>query len=228
MTAVTEVDQYNWNFGDVLDFYPELLQGLALTVLVAVAAMTIAFVLAPLVALGRIYGGRVVGGFLWVYVEIFRLTPLLVQLVWFLYVIPVTLGLRWNVFWLGVIPLSLNVTAYLSEVWRGGITGVASGQREAALATGMTEPMALRRVVMPVALRQNIPIIATMWISLFKDSALVSVVGIHELFYQGRDIANTTFRPLEVFTVVAAIYCILTFPQSLLVSRIDDRFKTRD
>jgi polar amino acid transport system permease protein len=219
---------YQWDFTPVFQKDSALLHGVLITIQVSFTSMAIGLVLSPLVALGRIYGGKLVGFLLWVYVETFRLTPMLVQLVWFLYVVPVTFGLRVSIFWLGVTPLALNLTAYLSETWRGGILGINRGLHDAALATGMTETMALRRIVLPMAFRQNIPIVATMWISLFKDSSLVGLVGIHELLYVGRDISNATFRPLETFSVVAVIYFVLTFPQSLLVGKLHERYRVHE
>lgn len=216
---------YAWDFSPVVDALRQLAEGVGVTVAVAVTTMVIAFVLAPAVALGRIYApvpGRLL---LWGFVEAFRTTPLLVQLIWFLYVVPVSLGWKLGVFWLGVIPLTLNLTAFMSEIWRGGILGVARGQREAALATGMSEAMALRRIVMPTAFRQNIPLFATMWVSLFKDSSLVALVGVHDLLFQAREVALTTYRPLEAFGVVAIAYFALTYPQSLIVNRLYERFR---
>jgi polar amino acid transport system permease protein len=195
---------YQWDFTPVFQKDSALLHGVLITIQVSFTSMAIGLVLSPLVALGRIYGGKLVGFLLWVYVETFRLTPMLVQLVWFLYVVPVTFGLRVSIFWLGVTPLALNLTAYLSETWRGGILGINRGLHDAALATGMTETMAL------------------------KDSSLVGLVGIHELLYVGRDISNATFRPLETFSVVAVIYFVLTFPQSLLVGKLHERYRVHE
>jgi polar amino acid transport system permease protein len=190
--------------------------------------MAIAFVASPLVALARLYAWPVVRWPLKVYVEAFRLTPLLVQLIFFLYFAPVSLGVNIPVLWLAVIPLSLNVTAYLSEVWRGGLSGVATGQREAALATGMTPATVLRRIVVPMAFRQNIPMFAMMWVSLFKDSALAGLVGVHEMLYNAKDIANSTFRPLETFTIAALVYFLVTFPQSVVAGKVDEHFRAQD
>jgi polar amino acid transport system permease protein len=225
---VTPPLAYQWEFDPVLDALPMLLEGLVVTIEVSVVTMALGFVLAPLVALGRIYGPRPLRLLLWAYVETFRITPLLVQLVWFLYVLPVSLGLKLAVFWLGVIPLTLNLTAFLSEVWRGGILGIGKGQREAALATGMTEAMSLRRIVMPAAFRQAIPIIETMWISLFKDSSLVALVGVHDLMFEARELSIESYRPLEVFSIVAVMYFVLTYPQSLIVNRIYERYQVSE
>jgi polar amino acid transport system permease protein len=214
---------YAWNFEPVLEAWPQLRDGVLVTIQVAVVTMAIAFVLSPLVALARIYAPRPIRLVLWLYVETFRLTPLLVQLIWFLYVVPVSFGLKLPVFWLGVIPLSLNVTAFMSEVWRGGVLGVAHGQREAALALGMSEGTALRRIVMPTAFRQGLPVFATMWVTLFKDSSLVAIVGVHDLLYEARDIALTTYLPIETYAVVVLVYFLLTYPQSLILNRVYER-----
>jgi len=116
------------------------------------------------------------------------------------------------------IALGLSVGAFLSEIFRAGITSIARGQTEAALALGMTGTQVMRRIILPQAITRMLPPIGSTWISLFKDSSLVSTIALADLTYQGRVLAAFTYRPLEVFTTVAVLYFVLTYPQSILVN----------
>jgi His/Glu/Gln/Arg/opine family amino acid ABC transporter permease subunit len=219
---------YTWQFDALEEALPSLLDGVLITVQLTAVTMVLGLVAGMLVALLRISRWRVVRGATYLYTELFRTTPILVQLIWFFYVLPQTFDVSLPTFWLGVLALSLNVTAYVAEIFRSTILSVDRGQREAALATGMTNLTAMRRIVLPQAVRRAIPLLAATWVSLFKDTSLTAVIGVHELTYEGREIALATYRPLETFTVVALMYFLLTYPQSLLVDRLFHRFRVAE
>lgn len=216
---------YTWQFTAVRGALPQLLQGLLVTIELTVLVMAIGLVAGMGVALLRIGRWRAVRAVTWGYTELFRTTPILVQLIWFFYVLPSALGASLPPFWLAVVALGLNLTAYVAEIFRSTILSVDPGQRESALATGMRPATAMRRIVLPQAVRRSIPLLAATWITLFKDTSLVAVIGVHELTYRGKDVALATYRPLETFTVVAVMYFLLAYPQSLLVDRIFHRFR---
>lgn len=216
---------YAWDFNAVKDALPTLLAGVKLTVVLSAVVMAISLALGFVVAMMRLSRFRALRIPAYLYTELFRTTPLLVQVVWFFFVLPTTFHVSMSTFWLGVIALSLNVSSFLAEIYRGGILSIDPGQREAALATGMTERAALRRIVAPQALRRSLPLIIATWISLFKDTSLVAVIGIHELMYQAKDIALTNYRPVETFTVAALIYFALTYPQSLAANWVFERYR---
>lgn len=220
-----ELAAYTWQFDAVRDALPHLLDGLVTTIELTAVVMAIGLVAGMAVALARISRFRVVQAVTWAYTELFRTTPILVQLIWFFYVMPTTLHISMPVFWLAVLSLSLNLTAYVAEIFRSTILSIDRGQREMALATGMRPWTAMRRIVLPQAVRRSVPLLAMTWISLFKDTSLVAVIGVHELTYQGKDVALATYRPLETFTVVAVMYFVLTYPQSLVVDRLFHRFR---
>ena len=216
---------YALDLDAVKDVLPVLLSGVELTVVLSVVVMAISLVFGFAVALLRMSRLRVLRVPAYVYTELFRTTPVLVQIVWFFFVLPTTFHISMSTFWLGAIALSLNVSSFLAEIYRGGILSIDRGQREAALATGMTERAALRRIVGPQALRRSLPLIIATWISLFKDTSLVAVIGIHELMYQAKDVALTNYRPVETFTVAALIYFALTYPQSLAANWAFERYR---
>jgi polar amino acid transport system permease protein len=216
---------YTWQFRAVRDALPDLLHGLLVTIELTVLVMAIGLVAGMAVALLRIGRWRSLRAATWGYTELFRTTPILVQLIWFFYVLPAALGVSLPPFWLAVAALGLNLTAYVAEIFRSTILSVDRGQRESALATGMRPATAMRRIVLPQAVRRSIPLLAATWITLFKDTSLVAVIGVHELTYRGKDVALATYRPLETFTVVAVMYFLLAYPQSLLVDRVFHRFR---
>lgn len=219
---------YDWDFQVVFDSMPLLLDGAVMTIKLAVVTMAISLVFGFLVALMRISKFRLLRIPAYLYTELFRTTPLLIQIIWFFFVMPETFGINLDIFLIGVIALTLNVSAFLAEIYRAGILSVDRGQREAALSTGMTEWLTMRRIVFPQAIRKVTPLIATIWISLFKDTSLVAIIGIHDLMFEGRAIALATYRPVETFTVLAVMYFILAYPQSLVVNWLYERYRVVD
>jgi len=126
------------------------------------------------------------------------------------------------------VALTLNVAAFIAEVYRAGITSIPVGQAQAALALGMTRSQLYRRVLLPQAVARVIPPLGSYWVSLFKDTSLLAVIGVAELMYQGRLVATDTYRPLEILTGVAIIYYVLAYPQALAVNFLYRRFHVQE
>jgi polar amino acid transport system permease protein len=222
---MTSLLAYQWDFGAVRGALPMFAQGIKWTVLLAAVVMALSLLFGALVALMRLSPLWPLRTVAYLYTELFRTTPLLVQIIWFFWVFPLTFHLDVDTFWLGVLALTLNVSAFLAEIFRGAVLSIDPGQRESAVATGMTEWAALRRIVAPQAFRRSIPLVAATWISLFKDTSLVAVIGVHELMYQAKSYSLVSYRPVETFTVAALIYFALTYPQSLVVNRLFERYR---
>jgi His/Glu/Gln/Arg/opine family amino acid ABC transporter permease subunit len=201
-----------------------LLAGTATTVLLTVMTMVIAVPCGMAVAALRLYAWAPVRAVATAYVELFRNLPLILVVYWAFYVLPITTGLGLSPLATGLAALALNVTAYNAETFRAGINSIRKGQIEAAMALGMSRPQALRRVVIPQALRRVLPVLASTWVSLFKDTSLVSVIAVSELAYVSMQIRSQTFRVLEMLTAMAAIYWLLGYPQAKLVDWIQRRF----
>ena len=216
---------YDWNFGVAMEALPTLLSGLLTTIALTVAVTVIAIPLGLVVALVRLSRFRILRAVAYVYTELFRSTPLLILVLWF-YFVP---GLAWQInvdpFIGAVAAFAVNNVAFTAEFFRACITSVDRGQREAALSTGMSEGRAMRHVVLPQALRRSIPLLASNWISLFKDTSLVAVIGLTDLMYNARALAVQTYRPIEILTVAALIYFLLSYPQALLVDRLFERVR---
>ena len=198
--------------------------GTATTFLLTLATMAIAVPCGILVAVLRLYGWAPVRTLATAYVELFRNLPLILVVYWAFYVLPILTGLGLSPLATGLAALSLNVTAYNAETFRAGINSIRRGQVEAAMALGMSRGQALRRVVLPQAVRRILPVLASTWVSLFKDTSLVSVIAVAELAYVSMQIRAQTFRVLEMLTAMAALYWLLGYPQAKLVDWIQRRY----
>ena len=139
---------------------------------------------------------------------------------WAFYVMPVVFDLAFSPFVTGLVALSLNNTAYNSETFRSGIKSIRKGQTEAALALGMSEAQAFRKIVLPQAWRRVLPVLATTWVSLFKDTSLVSVIAVGDLAHTAMQIRSQTFRVIEMLTAMAAIYWLMGYPQAKIADWI--------
>jgi polar amino acid transport system permease protein len=218
---------YQWDWSALWDNVPLLLDGILKTLIATFASMVASLILALPVALARMHG-RVLGGIAYVYIELFRNLPLLVLVFWVFSVLPLLTGVTLPPLLSGILALTLNLSAFVAEIYRAGITSLATGQSHAALALGMTRFQLLKRVLLPQAVMRVLPALGNMWVSLFKDTAILSVIGVGELMYQGRIAANDTYRPLEIYTGVAVIYYLLAYPQSLGVNWLFARFQVRE
>ncbi len=216
-----------FDFRYALEGLPRILSGLPITVLLTVVVMGVSLPFGILLAGARRGRLGVLRWSAYAYTELFRTTPILVWIYLLFFAFPIQF--RWTVepFWIAVLALSLNIAAFLGEIFRGALAAIDPGQREAAISTGMTERQAMWRVVLPQAFRRSIPLLAAVWISLFKDVSLAALVGVHEMIYQARFIAADTFRSIEVFTVVSVLYLLLTYPQALFVNRLFERYRVR-
>jgi polar amino acid transport system permease protein len=154
------------------------------------------------------------------YVEVWRDVPLIVQLMVIYFTLP-SIDVTLPGFWAGVLGLSLNLGAYLSEVFRAAILSVNEGERMAGLSLGMSRLMVYRRVVLPQAFRLAIPTIGGYFISLLKDSSLVSFIAVNELLRHGTILIANTFRSMEIYFMVAIIYFVMSFVASRVVRRIE-------
>jgi len=218
---------YEWHWEVLWQSLPILLEGVRITVLASLITMIAALMLGLVVALARITGGPL-GALAYAYIEFFRNSPQLMVVVWVFTALPLLTGITLSPLLSGVVALTLNVAAFIAEVYRAGITSIPVGQAQAALALGMTRSQLYRRVLLPQAVARVIPPLGSYWVSLFKDTSLLAVIGVAELMYQGRLVATDTYRPLEILTGVAIIYYVLAYPQALAVNFLYRRFHVQE
>lgn len=208
---------------DLRAWAPDLWQGVQLTVFLTCSSMALALVLGLLLALARISHSRLLSLPALVFVELIRGSPLLLQLFYIYYVLPLA-GLRLTPIQAGLAGLAINYGAYLSEVFRAGIEAVNRGQWEAAGALGLSRGRTLRLVVLPQAVRVVVPPVGNYFVSLFKDTALVSTISIAELMFRGQLIAADTFKYTRIYTAVFIIYLLISIPASAAVRWLERRF----
>lgn len=206
----------------ILEFLPLLLKGTLITLQITFISLAISLVFGVFVMLARISPIKFLNWIAAVFISIIRGTPLLVQLMYVYFVLP-ELGFNFTPFASAVIGLSLYESAYLAEIYRGGIQSVAKGQLEAAYAIGMNYRQAMTRVIFPQAFKNALPAVGNSAILLLKNSSLTSFIAVNELMHTGELLATSTFRSLEIFTLVAAIYWILHYPMTLVVKYLERR-----
>ncbi len=218
---------YDWDFSLLVQNWPVLLRGLLVTVQLWVPAMAAGLALGLLLGLARLSRSGWIAQPALAAVELFRGTPVLIQLIWFYYAFPIVIGVQLPPFVAALLGLTLNTGAYCAEIVRGGIQSVPKGQFEGARALGMTRAQVMRRVILPQVLRRMLPAFTNRAIELAKVTSLASVLSVHELMYQGRLLSSTYYRPLEILTTVAIVYFVLIYPGSVLSARIERRMAAR-
>lgn len=214
---------YAWDFAVVFRDFDLLLLGLGNTLKVTLLALVFGVPLGLGAALLRLSGNAAVRGAIGVVIEFFRSTPPIVQLFWFFFALPILVGVEIDPFRASVLTFSLQSSAFFAEVFRGGILSVERGQWEAAKAIGLDRGQSLRRAILPQAVKRMIPAFLERVIELMKTTTLVATISYADLLYQANNIAQATYRPLEVFTVAAAMYFAVLFPTSLGVRMLERR-----
>jgi polar amino acid transport system substrate-binding protein len=219
-------DSFRTASGDapLSSFIPLLLKGAWTTVYLSVLSMALAMTLGLILAFARLYGPPPARMTATVYVEIYRGTPLLVQLFILYYGLP-NIGIALSPLAAAIIGLGMNYAAYEAEVYRGGIEAVPRGQMEAALSLGMPRSLVLKRIILPQAFRVSLPAVTNDFIALFKDSSIVSVIAMVELTKTYGILAATTLRYFELGLVVAVLYFGMSYPLSILARRLEMKLK---
>ncbi|MEM6941962.1 MAG: amino acid ABC transporter permease [Pseudomonadota bacterium] len=205
-----------WNFVAVLNDFDLLMLGLLNTLKVTGLALLFGVPLGLVLALSRLSTFRPLSGVAGFIVEFFRTTPPLVQLFWFFFALPILIDVRMTPLIAAVVTFSIQSSAFFAEIFRGGIQSIDKGQWEGAKAIGMSYSQSLQRVILPQAVKRMIPAFMERSIELLKTTTLVSTVAYTDLMFQANELAQKTFRPLEVYTVVAVIYFLLIFVVSQL------------
>ncbi len=207
-----------------LDF---LLSGMGMTLLISaltLVAATAGGLLIAVLAASRLWPLRAVAtGF----GELIRNTPILVQLLWVYYVLPILLDVRLDAFTACIVGLSIYSSAFIAEVFRAGIQAVPVGHREAAQVLGMSPAQAFVRIVAPQAVRTVLPPLAANFVQLIKYSSLAAVISVGEVTRRGMELSSSTFRPLEIFSFIAVIYFVICWPLSQGVRMWERRLAAR-
>ena len=216
------------DWSPVWDNRDRLLAGAGMTVVLAVVTMALALPGGLILAFLRLSPYRVVRGAATGFVEFFRATPLILQIYWVFYVMPSAFDIRLSEFATALLGLSLNVSSFNSETFRAGILSIRPGQWNAGLALGMTKFQVMREIVLPQAVMRVLPALASTWVSLFKDTSLVSIIAVADLSYVALKVRSESYRILEVLTAMAVLYCIMGYPQAKLADWVHRKLKVTE
>jgi len=214
---------YQFRFDVVWNNMPFLMDGLWLTLTISFLALALSMALGLLVAVVRLSKNRGVSLIGATYVEIFRDTPVLVQLFWVYYVLPILMDIKITAFGAALVGLTLHSAVFLGEVYRAGIQAVPSGQVEAAKVLGLTRAQTFVRIVLPQAFRTILPPLVNNFVDLIKLSSLASVFAVGEITRKATELSAATFRPLEIFTFIALIYFFICWPLSMAMRHLERR-----
>ena len=219
---------YVWDFSFLWAYRWLILTGLGVTIAYTIGTILLGLLVGLATGLLRLSRSRLITAPLVAYVEIFRCTPLLVQIIWFYYALPVVIGIDIPAPVAAVLVLSLYTGAFYAEIIRGGVNSIERGQWDAARAIGMRRYQVMRHVVLPQALKRMIPPFMNQSIIQLKNTSLVSTIAVADLLYDGTIITAATYRPLEVYTLVAVIYFLVLFPLTLAAQQVESRLARAD
>jgi polar amino acid transport system permease protein len=214
---------YHWDLSMVLADSSRWWSAAGVTLLYSIATVVGGIVIGVICGLGLLSRRRWLTLPLEGYVEVFRCTPLLVQIVWFYYALPILLNFSLPAWLAAGLGLTLYMGAFCTEIFRAGVMSIGRGQWQAARALGMTHIQLMRRIVLPQAVRRMVPPLVNQSITQLKNTALLYVVAVPDLMYTGSIVTAETFRPLEVCTSVAAMYFIILYPMTLFAKRLEVR-----
>jgi polar amino acid transport system permease protein len=201
-----------WDFASVFDNTDALLVGAAGTLRIFAICLVLGLSLGLVIGLGRYSRNRWLHIPATVFVEVFRNTPVLVQILWFYFALPILLPFQISPLAAASLGISLNSAAFSAEIYRGGIQSIETGQWDGARALGMRWGQAMRRIILPQALKRMLPALTNRAIEIFKMSTLASAVAYVELLQQGKLIASLNYNPIEAYTAVAVIFFVFLWP----------------
>jgi polar amino acid transport system permease protein len=217
-----------WDFGSVFNNTDALFAGAAGTLRIFAICLVLGLGLGLLLGLARYSRRRLFYGPASVFVEFFRNTPVLVQILWFYFAFPMLVPFEISPLAAASLGISLNSAAFSAEIFRGGIQSIEPGQWEAARALGMTAGQAMRRIILPQAVRRMLPALTNRGIEIFKMSTLASAVAYVELLQQGKLIASVNYNPIEAYTVIALIFFVLLYPMVRATYALERRLRRAD
>jgi len=214
---------YSFSLDFLADKTGDILAGIAVTLQLALAANVIGVVCGFIVCLLAMSRWKLLRLPARTFIELFRCTPALLQIVWIFYCVPILFDVFIDPIPMGILALGLNLTAFNAEAYRAGVQTVPREQLDACIALGLARWQRTVYVVLPQAVRIATPVLITNGIGILQQSALVAIVAVGDLMTVGRDLASQSFRPIETYTLVALIYLLLSLPVARLASAIERR-----
>lgn len=221
------MNAYTFRWDIIPQNFSFLLSGMQMTLMISALTLVLAMLGGLVIALLDMSKYRVLRAIGLGFGELIRNTPILVQLLWVYYVLPIFLGINIDALTALIIGLSLYSSAFIAEVYRAGIQAVPKGHREAAQVLGLSPVQAFRRIVLPQAVRITLPPLAANFVQLIKYSSLGAVISVGEITRRGMELSASTFRPLEIFTFIAVIYFAICWPLAMGIRMWERRLSSR-
>ncbi|MBD1553116.1 amino acid ABC transporter permease [Pseudomonas typographi] len=221
------MSSYEWQFTILFQYWPIFLRGALTTLEITFAATALGLLIGLPVGVLRQARSRWVRLPVSVYVESIRATPALVQIVWIYYCFPILFGLQMSAEVTMIVALGIHTGAYVAEIVRAGINAVDRGQFAAAKSIGMSSLLALRRIILPQAGQKMIPPFINEFANIMKLSTLGSTIAVYELLQESNNLIATIYRPLEIYTFLALVFFLITYPWILLSQRFEARLQRR-
>lgn len=218
---------YDWNFDIVWQFRTVFLKGALITMALSLYSLFFSMILGLFIGVARQAKNRFISLPASWYIEVIRDTPVLVQIVWIYYCLPILLSIKMPAFWSCVVALSLHYSAYVAEIIRAGIASIDKGQIDAAKIVGMSYWQVMKRIILPQAFRRMLPPLVNNFADIMKISALASVIGVYELLHSIDNVIMNSFRPLELYSALGVVYFILIFPVAFSARRAEAFFARR-
>ncbi|CNK60808.1 glutamine ABC transporter permease GlnP [Yersinia proxima] len=215
--------QFEWSA--IWPAIPILLEGAKLTLWISVLGLLGGLIIGVIAGFARAYGGWLSSNIALVFIELIRGTPIVVQVMFIYFALPMMMPVRIDPFTAAVVTIMINSGAYIAEITRGAVLSIHNGFREAGLALGLSKRDTLRYVIAPLALRRMLPPLGNQWIVSIKDTSLFIVIGVAELTRQGQEIIAGNFRAMEIWSAVAVIYLIITLALSFVLRRLERKLK---
>lgn len=216
------------DFSYLQKYYGFFLNGTMITLLISFFGVIFGVLLGVVFALMKLSKNTLLKSFSAAYIEVVRGTPMMVQMFIVYYGLPRLIRMDFEDLTLGIIAVSLNSAAYVAEIIRAGILSIDKGQMEAARSLGMSHRLAMTNIIIPQAFKNILPALGNEFITLIKESAIVSIIGIHDLMYNTDTVRGNTFRPFSPLVVAAAIYFTITFSLSKLLGIMERRLRAGD
>jgi His/Glu/Gln/Arg/opine family amino acid ABC transporter permease subunit len=221
------VSGYSFRWDVIPNNVDFLMSGLQMTLIISAVTLVLAMIGGLIIALldmSRWWPLRIIGI---TFGEIIRNTPILVQLLWVYYVLPIVFNVGIDALTALIIGLSVYQSSFISEVYRAGIQAGPKGHREAAQVLGLTPVQTFGRIVLPQAMRMTLPPLASNFVQLIKFSSLGAVISVTEITRRGMELSSSTFRPLEIFTFIAVVYFFICWPLALAIRLWEQRLAAR-
>jgi len=219
---------YHWDFYTVMQSFDLFVYGVWTTMLYTIGSIFFGVIIglaACFARLSRFASLRIAAR---IYQELFRCTPLLVQILWAYYALPMLLGISISNTVAGLLTLSLYVGSFYTEIFRGGINAIDKGQREAAAAIGMSGALAMRRIILPQAVKKMLPAFINQSVIQVKNTSLLYAISVAELTYMTSVVNSETYRPLEAYSLAAVMYFAMLFPLTQVADHFERRMRRSD